>query len=161
MVQYLFVFKCLNLEARVSVYETKCNENLTYKGETDLILGRCGVPSRQPEDRPLLLRQQLPAGSAGAAVHRHHREEGGQATPAHERNRIQEGYESRWKEPGNIFFLFLHLHVLNLNYAATCWPSSNPFLCFQYCRPPSSILVQVKCPIGPNIECTRTCATYC
>ena len=55
MVQYLFVFKCLNLEARVSVYETKCNENLTYKGETDLILGRCGVPSRQFEDRTVLL----------------------------------------------------------------------------------------------------------
>ncbi len=57
--------------------------------------GRGAVLARRPRARPLLLRQHVPARAARAAVHRHHREEGRQALPDHERARVREGEVAR------------------------------------------------------------------
>ena len=60
-------------------------------GYTPKLPGRRHFPQGGPQDRPLLLRQQLQARPSGATVHRNHREKGSQAASAHERNRFQKG----------------------------------------------------------------------
>ena len=61
----------------------------------------CGhVPASWSQRRAVFLRQQFPPRAPGAAVHRHNREKGDEAVPAHERHCVREGHWACWQKPG-------------------------------------------------------------